>query len=82
MFEKLRGILARRRDPDLMREDEEARLRAQQELRQADQSKSDDRRALEASQKDLPFGRPCADSPALPEGRRERSPARRAAVGG
>jgi hypothetical protein len=58
MFEKLRGILARRRDPDLMREEEEARLRAQQELRQADQSKSDDRRALEASQKDLPFGRP------------------------
>jgi hypothetical protein len=58
MFGKLARAFRRRRDPARMREEEENRLRAQQELRAAEQARSDDRHALEASQKDLPFGRP------------------------
>jgi hypothetical protein len=58
MFEKLGRWFRSRRDPERMRAEEENRLRAAQELRQAEQARSDDRRALEAAQKDLPFGRP------------------------
>jgi hypothetical protein len=58
MFDKLRRAWARRQDPERMREEAENRLRAEQELRAAEQARSDDRHALEASQKDLPFGRP------------------------
>jgi hypothetical protein len=58
MFEKLGRWFRSRRNPERMREDEEARLRAKQELRQAEQARSDDRRALEGAQKDLPFGGP------------------------
>jgi hypothetical protein len=58
MLEKVKQMVSRRRDPERMREDEEARLRAQQELRRAAQDGSEDRRAMEAVQEDLPFGRP------------------------
>lgn len=58
MFEKFGRLFGSRRDPERLREEEENRLRAAQELRQAEQARSDDRRALEAAQKDPPFGRP------------------------
>jgi hypothetical protein len=41
-----------------MREEAENRLRAQQELRQAEGRKSEDQRGLEGAQKGLPYGRP------------------------
>jgi hypothetical protein len=41
-----------------MREDEETRLRAEQELRQAEQRKTEDQRGIEGAQKGLPYGRP------------------------
>jgi hypothetical protein len=43
----LRDWLARRRDPEGLREDAETRLRAEQELRQAEQRKSEERRGFE-----------------------------------
>ena len=58
MLEKFGRWFRNRRDPERLREEEENRLRAAQELRQAEQARFDDRRTLEAAQKDLPFGRP------------------------
>jgi hypothetical protein len=58
MFERLSRLFKRDRDPDRMREDEETRVRAEQELRQAEQRKTEDQRGLEGAQKGLPFGRP------------------------
>jgi hypothetical protein len=58
MFERLSRLFKRDRDPDRMREDEETRVRAKQELRQADQRKTEDQRGLEGAQKGLPYGRP------------------------
>lgn len=58
MLERLRRALQRRRDPERMREDEENRLRAEQELRQAELRKSEDQRGVEGVQRGLPYGRP------------------------
>jgi hypothetical protein len=58
MFERLSRLFKRDRDPDRKREDEETRVRAEQELRQAEQRKTEDQRGLEGAQKGLPFGRP------------------------
>jgi hypothetical protein len=58
MLERLRRLISRGRNPDQIREDEENRLRAQQELRQAEQRKTEDQRGLEGTQQGLPFGRP------------------------
>ena len=58
MFERLSRLFERDRDPDRMREDEENRVRAEQELRQAEQRKTEDQRCLEGAQKGLPYGRP------------------------
>jgi hypothetical protein len=58
MFERLSRLFKRDRDPDRMREDEETRVRAEQELRQAEQRKTEDQRGLEGAQKGLPYGRP------------------------
>jgi hypothetical protein len=58
MFAKLRDKLARRRDPERLREEEENRLRAQQEHRQAELSKSEDQRGVEGSSQMPPLGRP------------------------
>jgi hypothetical protein len=41
-----------------MREDAENRLRAQQELRQAEQRKTEDQRGVEGSSQMPPLGRP------------------------
>jgi hypothetical protein len=58
MLERLSRLFKWGRDPDQMREDEENRLRAEQELRQAEQRKTEDQRGLEGAQKGLPYGRP------------------------
>jgi hypothetical protein len=58
MFERLKQALARRRDPERMRKEEENRLRAAQELRQAELRKSEDQRGAEGVQRGMPFGRP------------------------
>jgi hypothetical protein len=58
MFERLKRALGRRRDPERMREDTENRLRAQQELRQAELRKSEDQRGVEGSSQMPPLGRP------------------------
>jgi hypothetical protein len=58
MFERLRRALNRRRDPERMREDEENRLRAQQEIRQAELRKSEDQRGLEGAGQRPPYFRP------------------------
>jgi hypothetical protein len=58
MLERLSRLFKRDRDPDRMREDEETRVRAEQELRQAEQRKTEDQRGLEGAQKGLPYGRP------------------------
>ena len=58
MLAKLKHWLGSRRDPERMREDEEARLRAEQELRQAEQRKTEDQRGVEGIQRGMPFGRP------------------------
>jgi hypothetical protein len=58
MFGRLSRIFKRDRDPELMREDAENRLRAQQELRQAEQRKSEDQRGVEGSSQMPPLGRP------------------------
>jgi hypothetical protein len=41
-----------------MRAEEENRLRAAQELRHAEQQKSEDQRGVEGIQRGMPFGRP------------------------
>jgi hypothetical protein len=58
MFERLKRVLGRGRDPDRMREDAENRLRAEQELRQAELRKSEDQRGIEGSSQMPPLGRP------------------------
>jgi hypothetical protein len=58
MFARLKRRLGSRRDPARMRDDEEARLRAEQELRQAEQRKTEDQRGVEGIQRGMPFGRP------------------------
>jgi hypothetical protein len=59
MFERLSRLLKRRgRDPERLREETESRLRAQQEIRQAEQGKSESQRGLEGASKGFPFGRP------------------------
>jgi hypothetical protein len=58
MFQRLKRALGRRRDPNRMREDAENRLRAEQELRQAELRKSEDQRGVEGVQRGMPFGRP------------------------
>ena len=59
VFESLKRLLGRReRDPERLREDAESRLRAEQELRQAEQAKSEQNRGLEGASKGFPFGRP------------------------
>jgi hypothetical protein len=47
MLGRLRSRLARRRDPERLREDAETRQRAAQELREAEQRKSEERRGFE-----------------------------------
>jgi hypothetical protein len=54
MFGSLKRLFRRERDPERMREDADNRLRAQQELRQAEQAKSQDRQSLEGIQKSFP----------------------------
>ena len=59
MFESLKRLFGRREaDSERMREDAESRLRAEQELRQAEQRKSEDQRGVESAARGLPFGRP------------------------
>ena len=58
MFNRLRQIFRRENDPERMREDAENRLRAQQELRQAEQRKTEDQRGVEGSSQMPPLGRP------------------------
>jgi hypothetical protein len=58
MFERLKRWLGDRRDPGRMREEEETRLRAEQEIRQAEQRKTEDQRGVEGVQRGMPFGRP------------------------
>jgi hypothetical protein len=58
MFGKIEAWWKRRRDPARMRELEENRLRAQQEMRQAEQRKSEDQRGVEGSSQMPPLGRP------------------------
>jgi hypothetical protein len=58
MFERLRRLFKREPDPERMREDAENRLRAQQEIRRAEQRKSEDQRGVEGSSQMPPLGRP------------------------
>jgi hypothetical protein len=58
MLGRLSRIIKRRRDPARALEDAENRLRAQQELRQTEQRKTEDQRGLEASSQMPPLGPP------------------------
>jgi hypothetical protein len=58
MVESLKRLFRRETDPERLREEAENRLRAQQEIRQAEQRKSEDQRGIEGTQRGLPFGRP------------------------
>jgi hypothetical protein len=58
MFASLKRLFRRERDPAMLREEAESRLRAEQEIRQAEQAKSEQRRGLEGASKGFPFGRP------------------------
>jgi hypothetical protein len=58
MFESLKRLFKRQRDPDRMREDAENRMRAEQELRQAELRKTEDQRGIEGVQRGMPYGRP------------------------
>lgn len=58
MLESLRRLFRRNTDPERLREKAENRLRAQREIRQAEQRKSEDQRGIEGTQSGLPFGRP------------------------
>jgi hypothetical protein len=56
MFSRLKRLLHRRPlDEAELREDAEARLRAQQEWRAAEQRKSDDQRGVEGFSERLPY---------------------------
>jgi hypothetical protein len=58
MLESLKRLFRRETDPERLREEAENRLRAQQEIRQAEQRKSENQRGIEGSQRGFPFGRP------------------------
>jgi hypothetical protein len=58
VIERVRQWFGRRRDPERLREDEEARRRGEMEWRQAEQRKSQDQRGVEGSSKMPPLGRP------------------------
>jgi hypothetical protein len=58
VFESLKRLFRRNADPERLLEEAEDRLRAQQEIRQAEQRKSEDQRGIEGTQSGLPFGRP------------------------
>jgi hypothetical protein len=58
MFESLKRLFKRDRDPERMREDAENRVRAEQELRQAELRKTEDQRGIEGVQRGMPYGRP------------------------
>jgi hypothetical protein len=58
VFESLKRLFGRNDRPERLREEAENRLRAQQEIRQAEQRKSQDQRGIEGTQSGLPFGRP------------------------
>jgi len=58
VLESLRRLFRRNTDPERLREKAENRLRAQREIRQAEQRKSEDQRGIEGTQSGLPFGRP------------------------
>jgi hypothetical protein len=62
VFESLKRLFRREADPKREREEAENRLRAQQEIRQAEQRKSEeevrDQPGIEGTQRGLPFGRP------------------------
>jgi hypothetical protein len=58
VLESLKRLFWSGADPERQREEAENRLRAQQELRQAEQRKSEDQRAIEGIQSGFPFGRP------------------------
>ena len=58
MFESLKRLFKRERNPERMREDAENRVRAQQELRQAELRKTEDQRGVEGSSQMPPLGRP------------------------
>jgi hypothetical protein len=59
MFAGLKRLFTRRpKDPERMREEAENRLRAQQEIRAAEQAKSEDQRGLEGAGERPPYFRP------------------------
>jgi hypothetical protein len=58
MFESLKRLFKRDRDPERMREDAENRVRAEQELRQAELRKTEEQRGIEGVQRGMPYGRP------------------------
>ena len=58
MFERLKEAIRGRRDPARMREEDEDRRRAAEELRQAELRKTEDQRGVEGVQSGMPFGRP------------------------
>jgi hypothetical protein len=58
MLESLKRLFRRETDPERQRKEAENRLRAQQEIRQAEQRKSEDQRGIEGAQRGLPFNRP------------------------
>jgi len=57
MLASLKRLFRRETDPERLREEAENRLRAQREIRQAEQRKSEDQRGIEGTQRGLPFGR-------------------------
>jgi hypothetical protein len=59
MLEGLKRLFKRTpRDPERLREEAENRLRAEQEIRVAEQAKSEDRRGLEGAGERPPYFRP------------------------
>jgi hypothetical protein len=59
MLESLKRLFKREpRDPERLREEAENRLRAEQEIRAAEQAKSEDRRGLEGAGERPPYFRP------------------------
>jgi hypothetical protein len=59
VFESLKRLFRREpQDPERLREEAENRLRAEQEIRAAEQAKSEDRRGVEGSSERPPYFRP------------------------
>jgi hypothetical protein len=59
VLESLRRLFKRKpQDPERLREEAENRLRAEQEIRAAEQAKSEDRRGLEGAGERPPYFRP------------------------